>query len=94
MQLMSNGRVRRTEIEWREILTRWKKSGLSPVEFCKKEALRLTSFHRWQERLGVELAPVQFVPVTPRAEAPAVRTAGSWTLEVSLPNGVQLRFQG
>jgi hypothetical protein len=41
---------------------------------------------------GVESAPVQFVPVTPTPEAPAVRTAGSWTLEVSLPSGVQLRL--
>ncbi len=41
MQLMSNGRVRRTDIEWRVILARWKKSGLSPVEFCKKQDIRL-----------------------------------------------------
>ena len=30
MQLMSNGKVRRSDAEWREILARWKKSGLSP----------------------------------------------------------------
>jgi hypothetical protein len=92
MQLMSNGRVRRTEIEWREILTRWKQSGLGPAEFCKKEDLRPTSFQRWQERLGVEPAQAQFVPVT--SEGPSMIATPSWALEITLPNGVQLRFQG
>lgn len=72
---------------------RSKWSGIpSPVEFCKKEDLRPTSFQRWQERLGVGSAQAQFVPVTP--EAPSMIGTPSWTLEITLSNGVQLRFQG
>ena len=64
MQLQSNGKVRRTDSEWREILSRWKKSGLGPEEFCRKQEIRLSSFRRWQERLGADSAKAQFVPVT------------------------------
>ena len=92
MQVMSNGKVRRTKDEWREILARWKRSGVAPEEFCRKQDLRLSSFRRWQERLDNDSARMQFVALTP--EEPAATTAPPWVLEVTLPNGVQLRFQG
>ncbi len=92
MQLMSNGRVRRTEGEWREILGRWKKSGLDPEKFCKNQDVRISSFRRWQERLDGNSTESEFVPVTP--EAPSMIATPSWTLAITLPNGVQLRFQG
>ena len=92
MQLMSNGKVRRTDSEWREILSRWKKSGLEPEEFCRKQDLRISSFRRWQERLGGDSGQTPFVPV--RVESPSPTPTPAWTLEVALPNGVHLRFQG
>ena len=92
MQVMSNGKIRRTEVEWRQILSRWKKGGLDPEEFCRREDLRLSSFKRWQERLG-DLSPqTPFVSVTP--QPPSENTTDRWTLELTLPNGVHLRFQG
>lgn len=89
MKLMSNGKVRRNAEEWREILTRWEKSGLSVTEFCRKQELKLTSFQRWQQKLNGSSAQHDFVAVTT-----APPESSSWSLEVTLPNGSKLHFQG
>jgi hypothetical protein len=92
MQVLSNGRVRGSEGEWREFFSRWKKSGLSVREFCRQEDLRVSSFQRWQQRLRGSSARADFVRVLP-APSPAP-SAATWTVEVTLPDGSRLRFQG
>ena len=52
MQVMSNGRVRRTREEWHEIVSRREKSGLSPRPFCRKREPQLPSFYRWQQEVS------------------------------------------
>jgi hypothetical protein len=89
MKLMSNGKVRRTADEWREILTQWKKSGLRPTEFCRKHELQLSSFQRWQQKLNESSRSDDFVTV-----ATAPLPTSSWALEITLPNGCKLHFQG
>jgi hypothetical protein len=92
MQVTSNGRVRRTEGEWRELIARWRKSGLSAREFCRQEKLQASSFQRWQARLNGASDRKEFITVLPTSrEVPAVRP---WVVEVTLPDGSQLRFQG
>jgi hypothetical protein len=92
MQVMSNGRVRRTDAEWRELLGRWKKSGLSAREFCRQEEVQVSSFHRWDQRLRGSAGSRDFVAVTPAPTAPAA--GPRWSLEVILPDNIRLRFQG
>lgn len=89
MKLMSNGKVRRTSEEWHEILTQWKRSGLSAKEFCRKEELQLSSFQRWQQKLDGSSEQHDFVTV-----ATAPPPTSSWVLEITLPNGTKLHFQG
>jgi hypothetical protein len=89
MQVMSNGRVRRSGAEWREVLDRQNASGLSAEEFCEREGIRLGSFARWRHKLGTGRVAREFVSVRPMAPA---TTAPAWTLEVILPNGCRLRF--
>jgi hypothetical protein len=89
MQVMSNGRVRRTTEEWREILSRWERSGQSPREFCRKQEVQFSSFQRWHQRLDGSPRSSDFVALTP-----APPSVSSWTLEVTLPNGRKLHFQG
>jgi len=89
MRTMSNGRVRRTETEWREILSRQASSGLGPEEFCRKEGIPLSSFQRWQKKLGSPSTPSGFVAVTT-----APPSDSSWTMEITLPNGCTLRLEG
>jgi hypothetical protein len=89
MQVMANGRVRRSPVERRELISRWKQSGLTPAQFCRREQIRLSSFLRWRKRERTGGAAGDFVAVTP-----APRARCSWALEISLPNGCHLRFEG
>lgn len=90
MQVMSNGRVRRSEAEWQAIVARWKKSGQKPAAFCRREQIELASFLRWQRKLDGSGDESSFVPVTKSASPPP----STWSLTISLPNGCELRFQG
>ncbi len=90
MQILANGKVRRTEAEWKDIIGRWEKSGLKPRPFCRREQIQLSSFLRWQRKGLPADAAKDFVTVTPARRT----SASSWTVEISLPNGCQLRIQG
>ena len=83
--------VRRTEKQWIEILRRFESSGGGSSEFCRREGLPLSSLQRWRSRLGRAFSE-KFVELVPPM-ATAVSLA-SWSLEVSLPGGACLRFQG
>jgi len=92
MEIRANGNVRRSEDEWHAILARWEKSGTSVEEFCTGEKIAFSSFRRWQQRLRVSRSRrAQFVPVT---VASSTSSNPTWALEVELPNGTRLRFQG
>lgn len=52
MQVLSDGRVRRTEAEWRAIVERFDSSGLSETAFCRRAKLPLRTFRQWRERLS------------------------------------------
>jgi hypothetical protein len=43
---------RRDRSAWREILSRLERSGLSVLEFCRRERLDAWSVYRWRTRLG------------------------------------------
>ncbi len=90
MQVTSNGRVRRSESEWKEIISKWEQSGLKARPFCRREQIELSSFLRWQRKLDGSGDENGFVAVT-TSSPPATLT---WTLTISLPNGCELRFQG
>ena len=84
-------RARRTQAQWTGILRRFESSRLDSREFCRREGLALSSFQRWRRRLG-PVAAAEFVELVP-TPSPSVPSS-SWSLDVSLPNGVCLRFQG
>jgi len=92
MRVMSNGRVRRTEDEWRNLVSRFRKSGMSAREFCRKERLKVSSLQRWRGRLEEAGVRQDFVAVVP-ATVP-IGSSRSWVVEVTLPDGSRLRFQG
>jgi hypothetical protein len=89
MEVSSNGKVRRTEAEWRGIFSRHERSRLEAAAFCRKEGIRLSSFWRWHRKLNGSDGAGAFVAV--RTESPVLVP---WTLEVTLPSGCTLRFQG
>lgn len=83
--------VRRNEKQWAEILRRFKSSGVGSREFCRREGLPLSSLQRWRRRLG-RVPSEKFVELVPAVMANA--SSANWSLEVSLPGGACLRFQG
>jgi transposase-like protein len=89
MKNKSTGRVRRSEAEWRELITRFEKSGESSREFCKKAGISAESLRRWRIKLGSETEQHAFVPVTT-----ASSSSPSWTLEINLPGDCHIRLQG
>lgn len=85
-------RVRRNEKQWAEILQRFGTSEQNAKDFCRREGVALSSFQRWQRRLG-SVAAGEFVELVqgPISSRPPAMT---WDFEVALPNGVCLRFRG
>ena len=82
---------RYTEAQWKKILQRFESSGLGPRKFCRQEGLALSSLQRWRSR--IDRAPAaEFVELAPTS-MPST-SASSWTLDLSLPNGVCLRLRG
>ena len=41
-------RIRRNEVQWRALLSRFSTSGLSVAAFCDREAVSTASFYRWR----------------------------------------------
>jgi transposase-like protein len=94
MQVLSNGRKRRTQSEWREIIERYGRSGLSVREFCRRESLVPASLQRWQVKLSSsktrENGAGEFIDVTP----PPSEALSTWSVEVEFPDGRVLRMHG
>lgn len=101
MRVHSDGRIRRSATKWRTVLGRVQASGQDQVRFCRAERITLSTFRHWQSRLRRRAEVRDFVPVikaVARTEPdpglmPPSGTA-AWSLEIRLPNGVQLRFRG
>ena len=84
-------RTRRTKAQWTEILREFESSGVGSREFCRREGLPPSSFQRWRSRLG-SVTAAEFVELVPSSSRSA--SSSGWSLDVSMPNGVCLRFQG
>lgn len=89
MQRMSNGRVRRSPEEWRELVERFAGSGLNRREFCRREKISVNSLQRWRQRLTAS-ARSEFVEVAP---AKGDRASSPWVVEVELAGGTIVRIR-
>jgi len=85
MQVMSHGRVRRSQAEWAQTLRSCQASGLDEEEIYRREEIRLGGFRRSERRLQVTGTLADFVSMVPAAP-----TRTSWRLEITLPNGCEL----
>ena len=104
MQVLSDGRIRRTAPEWKEILERFSGSELPIAAFCEKEGVSRSAFASWKKKLSTVRGAAQkkvpsFVEITSAARrkssAPtAVSSVSSETsFELALPGGVTLRWK-
>lgn len=81
---MARSRSRETEQFWRDTLRRWKLSGLSVSEFCRRHHLSPPSLYAWRRTLAHRDRPatlpraeptLTFVPVHITTEANAMASA-------------------
>lgn len=82
---------RRNADQWGTLLSSFRQAGLSPEDFCRREHLALSSFHRWRRRLSPTTQAPGFVELL----LPAARTGddNTWTVELDLPGGGNLRIR-
>lgn len=97
MQVLSDGRIRRTAPEWKEIIDRFDRSGLPIAAFCETEEISRSAFASWKKKLGAVRKKVpSFVEVTGVAKrTPTIQSIASseTAFELVLPGGVTLRWK-
>jgi hypothetical protein len=98
MQVLADGRVRRTAAEWRELIEAQEASGLSVLAFCERKKLSRSAFTRWRHELkrgGAEAADAEacFVELPLPGVESGPRSLAPGELELSLPSGVTLRWK-
>ena len=104
MQVLSDGRIRRTAPEWKEIIERFGKSDLPIAAFCEKEGISRSAFASWKKKLGTVRGAVRkktpsFVEITSAAKrkssAPTMASLASseTCFELVLTGGVTLRWK-
>lgn len=68
MRVLSDGRIRRTAAEWKEIIDRFGEADLGIAEFCEKEEISRSAFASWKRKLGaVKKKAPSFVEITSAA---------------------------
>lgn len=92
MRVLSDGRVRRTESEWRAIVARFEGSGESEVGFCQKAKLSRKSLRVWRERL-TQVDARSRVRAT-RKPRPAPAGFVEWVAPMPSPTGTGVELQG
>lgn len=81
-----------TESERLDRITQWESSGLSKPEWCKAQGLSLHTFRKWvrnhhKSELTRQATVSAFIPLTGVVKETEVASS----LELTYPNGVQLR---
>ncbi|MBW2376770.1 MAG: hypothetical protein JRF55_12395 [Deltaproteobacteria bacterium] len=98
MRVLSDGRIRRTAPEWKEIIDRFGKSGLPIAEFCEKEEISRSAFASWKKKLGAaKKKALSFVEITSaarRKSSDSMVASSQTSFELALPGGVTLRWRG
>lgn len=98
MQVLSDGRIRRTAPEWKEIIDRFGASDLRVAAFCEKEGISKSAFASCKKKLGVmRRKGPSFVEITSEVKRkPATSSVASSesSFELSLPGGATLRWKG
>lgn len=93
---------RRSESEWRAIVERCERSGMTTSAFCRKTGVRLKTlqFWRWKLHRSSSARPTglsEFVEVRPPAvtSEPVVPLPfGRWTIDIIFPDGTTARMGG
>lgn len=91
-------RIRRTRAEWRDLLARYERSGLSQQSFCDEHGLALSTFCKWRRELGAVAGTAE--PVFAEVEVEhrmqpreQIEPQSNWDIELTLGPGMVLRIR-
>ena len=87
------------ESVWRGRLAKFRKSGLTVLEFCRREGVSTPTFYQWKKRLKESTGPAERVQRSGRGSRSAgksdpfvaVNVASVMLAEIEFPNGVRIR---
>ena len=86
-------RIHRSPDQWSQVISDQRASGLSQVEFCKREGIALSTFARWRQRLsGADQLTFRDESWIELSDFPGTRAG--WKIELDLGDGICLRSQG
>ncbi len=89
---LSSPRRRRWKIaDARETLNALAASGLSLVEFARREGIQRERLRRWKHRLAREARPARRAAAAPASALIEIRPRRSESIEIVLASGVTLR---
>lgn len=94
MKVQSNGKIRRTSLEWEAIFAEFEASGLSAAAFCRRKKIAKSTFTKRRRApkrkpaLRQRRRPARFVELTAPPDASPARA-----FEIELPGGVVLRWK-
>ncbi len=85
--------IRRTEPQWRELITQWQQGDLSIAKFCEKHNLSNQSFYAWKNKLSksteaIAPAPPVFIDLSQDASI----SSSSWNIVLKLDSGMELQL--
>jgi len=87
-------RIRRSEADWRAILSAFAASGLSQKAFCEREGLAVSTLQYWKRRLAKDAGEVE-----PQAGASVIdlgaleQGPAGWEVEIALGDGVSVTLR-
>ena len=105
MKKLSDGRIRRTESEWRALIEKFEASDQSEAAFCRGKKLSRKSFREWRARLAEpktrprrtrvarKRKPSQAGFVELVTPATSANPEAGPEFELELPGGVRLRWR-
>jgi len=75
-------------IEWEKRLLEFRKSGLNPVEFCRKTRISISVFRYWMRKIQDMPATtdISFVEVPTKVQSLPVHRAGGY--EITFQSGI------
>ncbi len=98
--LIRRPRVRRNTEQWQDIIHRFEQSGQTRDAFCAEQALALSTFSRWRQRLRAlsALPPrsneaISFVELPVADDAMGVPSSVDWDVELQLGADIVLRLR-
>lgn len=88
-------RIRRSEVQWRELVARFEASGQSRAAFCAEQGVVASSFARWWQRLRPAARPETALVADPVFVELAAERDGvtHWDVELELGAGMVLRLR-